>query len=467
MATPDIEQLGEWLPTLWVDQEIVDKAIAYLQADPTDVKRWGGVAVDFRKAGKYFAADVVLQLALKRFPQVALLWHERGMLFDAWKKDEAAIALFDHALKIDPALGPAQYGRARALKKQQRYADAIAAYQSYLQSKPLSVAAHNDIGICHLALEQYQPAIEHFSEAIKLDPTSPNALFNIAATFYRMRMYDQALETIGYFLGHWPGDVAAEDLQAKIRLRPNEPDWIPLDEAPRRSQIVRGSMTAGWTGAAGDPKFAAVKPDLQHNEALSLAEIAAMPPDQARGAFGLRTVDIVQFETLFDEKLREPRVANAPPKIFLSYRRKPADHAAWVRRLAEDIRARGYEVIFDEFLSEKDRAMTVPALVSHLATCTLFVPIVTADYALRVEPDGIHTDDIVSIGVDEDSWVFDEYRMGMRLVRRGRAGLAGFWREGLLFPSPFFEGNLIDFRDDKKYRALIERQFPMRAGAGR
>jgi hypothetical protein len=117
-------------------------------------------------------------------------------------------------------------------------------------------------------------------------------------------------------------------------------------------------------------------------------------------------------------------------------------------------------VIFDEFLSAEDRAITVPALVSHLATCTLFVPIITADYARRVEPDGIHTDEFVSIDMDEDSWVFDEYRMGMRLAPRGRAELAGFWRGGLLFPSPFYEGNLIDFRDDRKYRALIERQFP-------
>jgi tetratricopeptide (TPR) repeat protein len=315
MPTPDIAQLGQLLPTLWVPQDIVDKAVAYLHADPADVKRWGGVAVDFRKAGKYFAADVVLQLALQRFPEIALLWHERGMLFDAWQKDEAAVALFDRALQIDPALGPAQFGRARALKKQQRYADAIVAYQLYLQAKPLSVDAHNDIGICHLALEQYAPAITHFSEAIKLDPTNPNALFNIAATFYRTTMYDQALETIDYFLARWPDDAAAEDLRQKILLRPAEPDWIPLDEVPQRPDLIlRGSPSYGWTGAARDPKFEAVKPDLRQKKLLSFAEIGAMPPEQARASFGLRTVDTIQFEALFEEKLREPRDAKAPPK---------------------------------------------------------------------------------------------------------------------------------------------------------
>jgi hypothetical protein len=171
---------------------------------------------------------------------------------------------------------------------------------------------------------------------------------------------------------------------------------------------------------------------------------------KAREIFGYRILDIAQFEELFEEKLKEPRPANPPPKIFLSYRRAPPDHAAWVRRLAEDIRARGYDVVFDEFLSEKNAVLPVPELVAHLGTCTLFVPIVTTDYALRVEPDGIHTDQCVAIGVDEDSWVFDEYRMGLRLVRRSRAGLAGFWREGSLFPCPFYEGNLIDFRDDRK-----------------
>ena len=106
----DIPKLGQLLPTLWIEKEIVDKAIAYLHAEPTDVKRWGGVAVDFRNAGKYYAADVALQLALARFPGEALLWHQRGFLFDAWQKDEAAIALFDRALQLDPLLGPAQFG---------------------------------------------------------------------------------------------------------------------------------------------------------------------------------------------------------------------------------------------------------------------------------------------------------------------------------------------------------------------
>ena len=78
------------------------------------------------------------------------------------------------------------------------------------------------------------------------------------------------------------------------------------------------------------------------------------------------------------------------------------------------------------------------------------------------EPDGIHIDKYVSIGIDDDLWVFDEYRMGMSLIRRNRAALAGFWREGSLFPCPFYEGNLIDFRDDSKYRHIIESQFPMR-----
>lgn len=458
----DIVQLGKLLPKLWIEKEIVDKAIAYLQAEPADVKRWGGVAVDFRNAGRYYAADVALQLALARFPGEALLWHERGLLFDAWRKDEAAVALFDRALQINPLLAPAQFGRARVLKKQRRYADAIAAYESYLQVKPLSAAAHNDIGVCCLALGRRDLALQHFSQAIKLDPAKPDAPFNIAVTLYGMRQYDQALETIGYFLARWPADATAQNLREKILLRPAEPEWIPLEESPHQPLILRGSLNAGWTGAARDPKFKAAKPDLRRRNPLSFAEILAMPPEKARETFGHRTLDIAQFEELFEEKLKEPRPANPPPKVFLSYRRTPADHAAWVRRLAEDIRARGYDIVFDEFLSEKNAALTVPELVAQLATCTLFVPIVTTDYALRVEPDGIHTDQYVAIGIDEDSWVFDEYRMGLRLVRRSRAGLAGFWREGSLFPCPFYEGNLIDFRDDRKYRHQIERQFPLR-----
>ena len=86
----------------------------------------------------------------------------------------------------------------------------------------------------------------------------------------------------------------------------------------------------------------------------------------------------------------------------MSYRRAPADHARWVRQVAEDIRGRGYDVILDDFISENDGVVSVPELVANLANCTLFVPIITSDYALRVEPDGIHIDKYVSIGIDDD-----------------------------------------------------------------
>jgi tetratricopeptide (TPR) repeat protein len=461
-TSADITKLGQMLPTLWIEEEIVDKAIAYLQTQPTDLKRWGGVAVDFRKAGKYYAADVTLQLALVRFPDEALLWHQRGLLFDAWQKDEAAIALFDRALQLDPLCGPALFGRARALKKQFRFFDAITAYELYLKLKPLSAAAQNDIGICYLALGRSDVALQHFAQAIELDPAGPNALFNTVATLYGMRQYDEAIEAVDYFLARWPGDLAAQDLRKKILLRPEEPDWISLEEERHQQLIIRGSPNYGWTGTASHPQFGMVEPDLSQTDILNVADILAMPPEKARGIVGYRTVDSVQFQKLFEEKLKEPRPANPPPKIFLSYRRAPADHAGWVRRLAEDIRARGYDVIFDEFVSENNAAMQVPELVALLATCTLFVPIITSDYALGVEPDGVHTDQYVALGVDEGSWVFDEYRMGLQLVRRRRARLAGFWREGFLFPCPLHEGNLIDFRDDQNYRHQIEDQFPQR-----
>ena len=459
-TSADIAKLGKLLPTLWIEEEIVDKAVAYLKDRPTDVERWGGVAVDFRNEGKYYAADVTLQIALVRFPGEAGLWWERGRLFDAWQKDEAALVLFDRALQLDPLFRPAQFGRARVLKKQRRFLEAIAAYEAYLQVNQQSAAAQNDIGVCYLALQDNDSALRRFGQAMQLDPASPDAPFNTVVTLYGMRQYDEALEKVSYFLTQWPDDVDAQDLRQKILLRPAEPDLIPVEEPPHNPIILRASPNYGWAGPASDPKLGFVNADCSQTDFLSLADTSSMPPERAREIVGYRSVDIAQLEKLFAEKLKEPQLANRSPKVFLSYRRAPAHHAGWVRRLAEDIRLRGYDVIFDEFLSETNAALQVPDLVADLATCSLFVPIITSDYALRVEPDGYRTRDYVTIGIDEDSWVFDEYRLGLDLVRRGRAMITGIWREGSLFPSPFYEGNLIDFRDDRKYQHQIQHQFP-------
>ena len=221
---PDIVELGRLLPTLWIEDKIVTKAISYLQVDATSVQRWGGVAVDFRNVGKYYAADVTLQFALNRFTNNALLWYQRGLLFDAWRKDAGALALFDRALQLDPLYGPAQFGRARALKKQRRFREAIATYNSYLNFKPLSFAAHNDIGICYLALNMYDLALRYFAEATKIDPANTNAIFNTAVTLYRTRNYDAALESVDDLLARRPDDDEAKRFREKIQLRPLEPE---------------------------------------------------------------------------------------------------------------------------------------------------------------------------------------------------------------------------------------------------
>ena len=91
-----------------------------------------------------------------------------------------------------------------------------------------------------------------------------------------------------------------------------------------------------------------------------------MSLEKARKTVGYRTVDIFQFHILFEEKLAEPQPAKLSPRIFLSYRRAPADHARWGRQVAEDIRGRGYDVILDDFISENDGVVSVPELVANL-----------------------------------------------------------------------------------------------------
>jgi Tfp pilus assembly protein PilF len=65
------------------------------------------VGVDFRDAGKYYAADAVFVAALDRFPNSSAMWQSRGELFRRWEKVDGAQAFFLRAMELDTnAAGP-------------------------------------------------------------------------------------------------------------------------------------------------------------------------------------------------------------------------------------------------------------------------------------------------------------------------------------------------------------------------
>jgi serine/threonine protein kinase/tetratricopeptide (TPR) repeat protein len=97
---------------------------------------------------------------------------ERGRLFLAAGKHALALASFDSALALEKDHAFAQRLRAEALFRLGRFQEVIGAFDRYLEKgKPLE-SVYRGRGLARAELGQYPGAIEDFTKALELHPTS-------------------------------------------------------------------------------------------------------------------------------------------------------------------------------------------------------------------------------------------------------------------------------------------------------
>ncbi len=455
---PDIEKLSALLPNLGIEREFVRKAVDYLLVDPENEQRWAGIAIDYREASKLHAADAVFRIALERFPNSAALAYTRGELLRIWQKMDGARALHSLAHKLDPEMPHPMLGLGKLYMDMQDYSVAVDWYRKHLERRPDHVVTHNNLANCYLQLGDYDAAERHYKAALDLDPDHTDALLSYAGYLYLNREFDHALKHMDHLLAVDPSDEEARSMRKEIARRPEQLKPIGVSNTRHNPIMLRGSVNYGWEGSAEAPQFTLTTPDLTKT---SIIELNGRNSDSVRSDSGYLAADLVDLERHIEQVLAEGQVPDVSDKVvvFLSYRRDPPEHIDWVRAFATALAGRGYEVAFDEFISREAPEITVPALVSQLAACNLFVPIITDEYTQAVEPDDMYTSAFVAIGVDDNSWAYDEMRVARRLVQRGMRCLP-LWQSGTMLPSPFYEGNMVDVRTQEGYAAMLDHFFP-------
>lgn len=463
MTVPsDVRELVALLPDMGVEAAIVKKVHVHLLAGPGEVNRWGGVLVDFRTVGKFRAADVVAVAALKRFPESAQMWLARGDLFRRWEKSDGARAMFEQALRLEPEMPGALVGLALLHEQDEDYVEAVRWYRLYLNHLPQSFKVHTNLANCLAQLELHDEAMHHYATALDLDPTYANALLGAAILLSLHHQFDEALPLVEALLAANADDEQGQALRDEILRRPAQPQLNGRQQLVNRPMVFRASLNCGWDGSASDTRMRSVTADRDAKKPFALSALTGSSVDEMRRKAGYRTADIVTLERLVNDIVaRTPGPpASRWPVVFISYRWSSQEHIHWVECLAAQIKARGYEVYYDRDMSRGDTRMSVPELVANLAKCNVFLPVLSHEYTVAVEPDGMFTASYVSIGVDEDAWVFDEYRVARRLAVEGRMQWLALWRSGASLPSPFFESNVVDVRIDGQLLPALDRCFP-------
>jgi tol-pal system protein YbgF len=117
---------------------------------------------------------------------------------------------------IDPLQEQTAYQQALNILREGRYDEAIVAFQSFLsrfQGSQYSGNAQYWIGEANYVSLRYPLAVEEFQKVIGSYPDSskvPDAMLKIGYTFYELKSWDQARQTLGTLVERFPKTTAAQ-----------------------------------------------------------------------------------------------------------------------------------------------------------------------------------------------------------------------------------------------------------------
>ncbi len=106
---------------------------------------------------------------------------------------EDAIAAYNQALQIQPDLADTWNNRGVVLTRMQRYPEAIDSYAEATKIRPHYPDAWNNRGVVLLELQQYPDAIGCYEQAIQAKPDYADAWNNRGVAFSKMLEYEQAV----------------------------------------------------------------------------------------------------------------------------------------------------------------------------------------------------------------------------------------------------------------------------------
>jgi protein O-GlcNAc transferase len=180
-------------------------------------------------------------------PGNAHAWLLRGNALQLANQHDQAVASYQQALRLEPALAAALNNQGHSLRLLRRYAEAQAVLERALTLQPDYAFALNNLGLVLLDAGRATEAVRRFEEALTARPNFPQALCNLGTALLEMKYFEEAaaalarLDRLAPGFGGAPGQL--------LYARRNVCDW--QDDEPRL--IERAVSIAARGELAGTP----------------------------------------------------------------------------------------------------------------------------------------------------------------------------------------------------------------------
>jgi parallel beta-helix repeat protein len=131
---------------------------------------WVGLGDSLAGAGRYPEALASYERALEMDPAIAAAWDGKGDALTMTGSYEKAARSYDRALSIDPLSSETWYHKGNALAMLLRFEEALGCYDEAVRIDPAFAEAWNRKGVVQNRLGRYQEALESFERALAIEP---------------------------------------------------------------------------------------------------------------------------------------------------------------------------------------------------------------------------------------------------------------------------------------------------------
>jgi thiazole synthase ThiGH ThiG subunit/Flp pilus assembly protein TadD len=132
--------------------------------------------------------------------------YEKGLALINQERYQEAIAAFDAAIKLKPNVAVAWISRGVALERLGNHAEALASHEQAIKLEPNNFLAWYNKGIQLQELGRYQEAIVAHDHALKLHPNDIDTLYNLGVELEKVDRYPEALASYDQVLRQVPED---------------------------------------------------------------------------------------------------------------------------------------------------------------------------------------------------------------------------------------------------------------------
>ena len=184
--SPDDAQAHNTLGSALSSQGKLEEAIRHfrkaLQLKPDYVLAHNSLGIALASQGKQSEAIRHYQQVLKITPDYAATRNNLGVALASQGRLQEAIEHFRQGLQADPDLVEMNANLGGTLKAQGKLEEAARHYTRALELNPDYAPAHNGLGIVLGSQGKLEEAIRHFRQALEVEPDFPNAHFNLGLT---------------------------------------------------------------------------------------------------------------------------------------------------------------------------------------------------------------------------------------------------------------------------------------------